>query len=82
MGLFSNKKAQADGFSFAVDEVYALKEGKSVVVTGKMTSGKVTPGTAAICLDEEGKPAFPLATIRRECVAGEPKFNEDSLLLI
>lgn len=54
MGLFSNKKAQADGFSFAVDEVYALKEGKSVVVTGKMTSGKVTPGTAAICLDEEG----------------------------
>ena len=38
MGLFSNKKAQADGFSFAVDEVYALKEGKSVVVTGKMTS--------------------------------------------
>ena len=58
MGLFSNKKAQADGFSFAVDEVYALKEGKSVVVTGKMTSGKVTPGTAAICLDEEGKPAF------------------------
>ena len=58
MGLFSNKKAQADGFSFAVNEVYALKEGKSVVVTGKMTSGKVTPGTAAICLDEEGKPAF------------------------
>gem|GEM_PF-5368397 len=35
MGLFSNKKTQADGFSFAVDEVYALKEGKSVVVTGK-----------------------------------------------
>ena len=31
MGLFSNKKTQADGFSFAVDEVYALKEGKSVV---------------------------------------------------
>ena len=29
MGLFSNKKAQADGFSFAVDEVYALKEGKT-----------------------------------------------------
>ena len=29
MGLFSNKKAQADGFSFAVDEVYALKEGKA-----------------------------------------------------
>ena len=42
MGLFSNKKTQADGFSFAVDEVYALKEGKSVVVTGKMTEGKVT----------------------------------------
>ena len=48
MGLFSNKKTQADGFSFAVDEVYALKEGKSVVVTGKMTSGKVTPGTILI----------------------------------
>ena len=29
MGLFSNKKTQADGFSFAVDEVYALKEGKT-----------------------------------------------------
>lgn len=75
MGLFSNKKAQADGFSFAVDEVYALKEGKSVVVTGKMTSGKVTPGTAAICLDEEGKPAFPLH--HRRDRAGN-QVNEDS----
>ena len=33
MGLFSNKKAQADGFSFAVDEVYALKEGKTYRMT-------------------------------------------------
>lgn len=70
MGLFSNRKTQADGFSFAVDEVYALKEGKSVVVTGKMTSGKVTPGTAAICLDENGK--SQLSTAPSKALSREP----------
>lgn len=60
MGLFSNKKTQADGFSFAVDEVYALKEGKSVVVTGKMTEGKVTPRYCSHLLGQRRKACFPL----------------------
>ena len=44
MGLFSNKKTQADGFSFAVDEVYALKEGKTYLKIQKLIyKGRIYP---------------------------------------
>ena len=75
MGLFSNKKAQADGFSFAVDEVYALKEGKSVVVTGKMTSGKSNSGNGCYLFRRRRKAGFPLH--HRRDRAGN-QVNEDS----
>ena len=59
MGLFSlGKKKQTDGFEFVMDTAYAIKEKDCVVITGKMTRGKLTPQTPAIFLNEQGDPLF------------------------
>lgn len=58
MGLFSfGRKKLEDGFEFVIDGIYALK-GNSAVATGKLTRGRLIPGTEAICLNELGEPVF------------------------
>ena len=58
MGLFSfGRKKLEDGFEFVIDGIYALK-GNSAVAAGKLTRGRLIPGTEAICLNELGEPVF------------------------
>lgn len=58
MGLFSfGRKKIEDGFEFVIDGIYALK-GNSAVAAGKLTRGRLIPGTEAICLNELGEPVF------------------------
>lgn len=59
MGLFSfGKKKQGEGFEFAINDTYAVKDSGSMVVTGKLNQGRFAPGTLAVCLDREGNPLF------------------------
>lgn len=58
MGLFSfGRKKLEDGFEFVIDGAYALK-GNSAVATGKLTRGRLIPGTEAVCLNALGEPVF------------------------
>lgn len=58
MGLFSfGRKKLEDGFEFVIDGIYALK-GNSAVAAGKLTRGRLIPGTEAICLNELCEPVF------------------------
>ena len=59
MALFSfGKKKQGEGFEFAINDTYAVKDSGSMVVTGKLNQGRFAPGTLAVCLDREGNPLF------------------------
>ena len=51
------EKKLEDGFEFVIDGIYALK-GNSAVAAGKLTRGRLIPGTEAICLNELGEPVF------------------------
>ena len=49
MGLFSfGRKKLEDGFEFVIDGIYALK-GNSAVAAGKLTRGRLIPGTERKC---------------------------------
>ena len=53
---FGKKKSQAlEGFSFTIEDVFAMRAGGCVVV-GQVASGEVRKGASVTCIPAQGEP--------------------------